>query len=264
MMAASLDGRRESRRLLRQLRARLRTRRRPVTLATVLVGQRYDSALYVRLKRRAAADVGIRTRLVRLPDRATESQLLQVIRRLNRDQRIHGILLQLPLPKQFNTNRIVRAIEPTKDVDGFHPENRKILPPPVAAVEHFIHMAKPGARPRVVLLGRRSVFTNRLIDRFSARGWPVTLRSKNWTAETRRADIIISARGRGPRLTASQVGARPIVIDVGIRKVRGRTVGDVAAEVWSKARAVTPVPGGVGPMTIYYVLANTYKLSQRL
>lgn len=265
MIAAKLDGRTESRRLLRLLAAKVRrSRQQHMTLATILVGRRYDSAMYVKLKRKAAAEVKIRTRPIQLPASVSSAKLRRVIQQLNRDRQVHGILLQLPLPKHLHTSTMVQYIHPDKDVDGFHPSNRRVVPPPVAAVEHFLTMAKRKNYTQVTILGKKSVFTEQLRDRFQPHGWYVHIVQSNWAAYTRKSDIIITALGRGPRLLASQVKRGAVVIDVGIRKLDGRTVGDVDPGVWTKASAITPVPGGVGPLTVYYVLANTYQLAHQL
>ena len=264
MIAKKLDGRTESRRLLHRLTQRVRKSRRPITLATILVGERYDSALYVRLKQQAAAEVGIRTKPIQLSEQVSETRLLATIQKLNQNHYIHGILLQLPLPPHLDTDKIIQAIDPTKDVDGFHPENEWIVPPPVAAVEHFIDMARLKKKSRVVILGKKSVFTKQLQSRFAGRGWKTEVLQHDWAAQTRQADVIVSVLGRGPRLNRGQVKSGAIVIDVGIRKLNGKTVGDVDQSVWTRAKAITPVPGGVGPMTVYYVLYNTYELATRL
>jgi methylenetetrahydrofolate dehydrogenase (NADP+)/methenyltetrahydrofolate cyclohydrolase len=263
MIADKLDGRTESRRLLHRLTQRVIKSRKPITLATILVGERYDSALYVRLKQQAAAEVGIRTKQIQLPEQVTESRLIATIEKLNQNGYVHGILLQLPLPEHLDTDKIIQLINPAKDVDGFHPENELIVPPPVAAVEHFLDMARPKGKSRVVILGRKSVLTTQLQNRFAGRGWKTEILEHNWASQTSQADIIICVLGRGPRLTGAQVKAGVIVIDVGIRKLKGKTVGDADQSVWAKAKAITPVPGGVGPMTVYYVLHNTYELATR-
>lgn len=264
MSAKILNGRSESQRLLQRLKAKVKKHRRPITLATILVGQRYDSALYVKLKRKAATEVGMKTRPIQLSEKISQRKLIAVINGLNSNPRVQGILLQLPLPKHLQTNQIILAINPAKDVDGFHPSTTEVVPPPVAAVEHFLDMAKPKVKSRVVILGRKSVFTQQLQNRFAGRGWKTLIMKQRWAAHTRQADILVSVLGRGPRLTSAQVKRGVIVVDVGIRKLRGKTVGDVDASVWTKAKAITPVPGGVGPMTVYYVLHNTYELAKRI
>lgn len=263
MIAKKLDGRMESRRLLHQLAQRVRKIKKPITLATILVGERYDSSLYVRLKQQAAAEVGIRTKPIQLPESVSAARLLDEIHKLNRNPHIHGILLQLPLPNGIDADGIIQAIDPKKDVDGFHPANDLIIPPPVAAVEHFLSMARPKRKARVAILGKASVFARQLEQRFTARGWTIDIVQSHWAAITKKADVIITVLGRGPRLTAAQVKRGVIVVDVGIRKLNGKTVGDANPSVWNKAQAITPVPGGVGPMTIYYVLANTLTLATK-
>lgn len=261
MIAQRLDGRQEADRLLRRLRRRVQQLRRPPRLATILVGERYDSSLYVRLKLAAAAKVGIRTEQYRLPATTNQRRLTSLIKRLNQNRAVDGILLQLPLPAHLNADQAVQVIDPRKDVDGFHPDNTYIVPPPVAAVIHFVRLALVRTRANVVILGKRSVFTDQLRQVFTAQHHRVTVVQRGWSAITKRADVIITVLGRGPRLLARHVRRAAVVVDVGIRNIGGHTVGDVTPGVWAKAKAITPVPGGVGPMTVAYVLDNTYQLA---
>ncbi len=263
MKATRLDGKREAQRLLRTLKRRLARRSRYPTLATILVGQRYDSAVYVRLKVAAAKKVGIQTIQCRLPENTSQRRLERLIDQLNTRRPVTGILLQLPLPSQLNADRAIRTINPRKDVDGFHPDNQAVTPPPVAAVLHFLALVKPKRQARVVILGKKSVFTEQLRSLFIKRGWRVSLVKARWATYTKKADIIVTVLGRGPRLLARQIKGGSIVIDVGIRHQRGKIIGDVDPDVWSKAKAVTPVPGGVGPLTVAYVLMNTCQLAKR-
>lgn len=264
--AIILNGRIESVRLLRRLRTKIRAGRRPITLATILVGQRYDSTVYVRLKVKAAADVGIRTEQHHLPERTSQRRLEQLIQRLNRRPGITGILLQLPLPAGLNADHAIAVLDPVKDVDGFHPDNHRVTPPPEAAVLHLLRVAKPKPRSRIVLLGRQSVFTEQLAARLSRQGHRAAIIPPvgRWRMTARSADVVITAVGRGPRLTGRDIKRGAIVIDVGIRHQRGKTVGDAAPSVWTVAKAVSPVPGGIGPLTVAAVLWNTYTLSEHL
>lgn len=262
MMAQRLNGRAAADRLLAQLQRQLRSYGSRPTLATILVGQRYDSALYIRLKIAAAKRIGLKAVEFRLPRTASMAKLKNLIARLNRRRSIHGILLQLPLPSRLNPNHAVLAISPRKDVDGFHPLNSYIVPPPVAAVLKLVDLGRPPQRSHVVILGRTTVFTRQLQDVFTKRGWTANILSKNWSQQTKNANVIVTVLGRGPKLLGSQVRRGAIVIDVGIRHEHGKTVGDVDSSVWSVAKAISPVPGGVGPLTVAYVLINTLKLAK--
>lgn len=261
MPAQRLNGRAAANRLLAQLHRQLRRRRTVPTLATIIVGGRYDSALYVRLKVAAAKRVGIRAEEYHLSASTSAPQLEQVIRRLNRRRSITGILLQLPLPSHLNADQAVLCIDPRKDVDGFHPNNTFIVPPPVAAVIKLIDLGHPPHRSRVAILGKTTVYTKQLQSVFDKRGWTAGIFSRNWGRATKKSNVIVTVLGHGPKLLATQVAKGAIVIDVGIRHEKGKTVGDVDPGVWAKAKAISPVPGGVGPLTVAYVLINCAKLA---
>lgn len=269
-MVKILDGKTEAERLLVQLRRRVRRWPKPVTLATILVGARFDSALYVKLKAAAAAGVGVRTEHFRFPRDVPQAKLLALILRLNRRRDIHGILLQLPLPRRLDTDRLVSAITPRKDVDGFHPRSH-LLPPTVAAVLYLLRLSRMRARAAAegrpaLIIGRDSVFSRRLQQELQRRGFRTAISAARHRIppNAKTADVIITALGRGPRLHGHHVKRGVVIIDVGIRRSRGRTVGDVAPTAWRPASAISPVPGGVGPLTVYYLLQNTYRLASRL
>lgn len=259
--AFRLNGRAAANRLLAQLHRQVRRHRRPIRLATILVGQRYDSSLYVRLKVAAAKRVGIVTERHVLPQTCSVTRLERLIFQLNRRSSVQGLLLQLPLPPHLNADRTVLAIDPRKDVDGFHPFNTLITPPPVAAVVKLIQLGRPPRRCQVTILGKTGVYTRQLAAVFTKRGWTTTIIDRQWGRYTKTSDIIVTVLGRGPKLLGRQVKRGAIVIDVGIRHEAGHTVGDVDPSVWSVAKAVSPVPGGVGPLTVAYVLINCYKLA---
>ncbi len=256
-MARRLDGRLAADQLLDQLQRR----KHKAKLATIVVGQRFDSKLYVKLKVAAAKRVGIATEQRHLPERTSEKTLLRLIRQLNHRPSITGILLQLPLPTHLHANRAIQTINPQKDVDGFHPNNTRIVPPPVAAVLKLIALGRPSKHSRVAILGKQTVYTKQLRSVFERRGWTVSIMSVQWTRFTKKSDIIVTVLGRGPKLLGSQVKPRAIVVDVGIRHEYGKTVGDVDQSVWTVAKAVSPVPGGVGPLTVAYLLYNTQYLA---
>lgn len=264
MIAQRLNGRSESERLLRRLKPRVAKLPRPLTLATILVGRRYDSALYVRLKTKAARRVGIKTAPYQLPSTTSQARLEQLIKKLNRTKSVTGILLQLPLPARLNADQAIAAMSPRKDVDGFHRLTAGIVPPPIGAVLQLLRLARPKRGIHAVILGRVSVFTRQLQAHLHAAGYHTLLlpTSSRIPPAVRRADIVVTALGHGPRLTGQQVKPGAIIIDVGIRKHGTSAIGDVAPSVWTKAKAVSPVPGGVGPLTVYWVLENTYLLGK--
>lgn len=263
MMAKVLDGRQEARALLRDLKKKVARRKKVITLASILVGSRFDSQLYVSLKVAAAKKVGINTAVWTLPTSITALQLADEITALNANQAIDAILLQLPLPSHIPTDAVVARISSRKDVDGFRAGRSRVQPPTIAAVIHLIAAAKPKVHSRIVLITKDSIFSQRLSTSLRAQGYMVTIftRSHGWRNTTQQADIIVTARGQGKRLTALDVHPGATVIDVGIRKHLGKTIGDVHPNVWQVAGAVSPVPGGVGPLTVAYLLYNTYRLA---
>lgn len=265
MIAKRLDGRRESARLLRVLTKRVKRQHRRITLATILVGQRYDSALYVKLKRQAAASAGMRTEYHHLAPTTNQAALERLIGQLNRRSTIDGILLQLPLPSQLDVDRAIAVMRPSKDVDGFHPANTVVVPPPVAAVLRLVAMGRPARGAFACLVAQPSVFSDRLAVEMERIGYAVATVEpyRGFGAIVSRADIVVTALGTGRRLTARDIKRGAIVVDVGIRKHGKKTAGDVDQSVWTKAKAISPVPGGVGPLTVAYVLWNTYTLARQ-
>ncbi len=256
-------------------------------LAVVLVGSDPASTSYVTAKEKACHEVGIYSDDNRLPAETSEAELLALIARLNRDERIHGILVQLPLPKHISEAKVIMAIDPDKDVDGFHPVNvgRMVIgedgflpctPHGVLVLLERCGVVLDGAE--VVVVGRSNIvgkpLANMLIQKGRRGNATVTVchtRTRNLAEHTRRADVIIAAAGRPGTITADMVREGAVVIDVGVNRVtdpsaaRGyRLVGDVDfAAVKEKASLITPVPGGVGPMTITMLLHNTVASAKR-
>jgi methylenetetrahydrofolate dehydrogenase (NADP+)/methenyltetrahydrofolate cyclohydrolase len=240
-------------------------------LVVVLVGDDPASAVYVRNKDRAAHATGFESRTIRLAATTSEAELLDVIARLNDDPATDGILVQLPLPRHISTAAIIRAIDPAKDVDGFHPENvaalalgaPRLVPCTPRGVMRLLDAAGvPVAGRRALVLGRSNIVGRPMAALLLAADATVTIahsRTTDLADECRRADILVAAVGRAEMVRADWIGAGATVIDVGInRTAAGTLVGDVdypaARDI---AGAITPVPGGVGPMTIACLLENT-------
>lgn len=244
------------------------------TLAAVLVGDDPASEVYIRNKRLACEKVGIESRLFRLPADVTQDDLLSLIAKLNRakDERVHGILVQLPLPKQIDATRILHAISPLKDVDAFHPENvgrivqgqPRFLPcTPHGIQQLLVRNGIEIAGKEVVVVGRSDIVGKPIAIMLMQRGADATVtvchsRTANLAAVTRRADILIVAIGQPKFIKAEMVKPGAAVIDVGIHRTESGLCGDVdfhaAREV---AGSITPVPGGVGPLTVTMLLHNT-------
>lgn len=265
MIAQRLNGTKESERIIQRLVSLTSSLRRPITLATILVGSRYDSALYVKLKRKAAARAGIHTTFFHLPEKVSQKKLEELLHTLNRDTTVYGILLQLPLPKHLDADAAIAVMDPKKDADGFHKANTFITPPPIAATLHLLKLAHPKPNSFATIVAKPSVFTERLAHELDRLGYPTAITSPhpNMSLLTTASDILITAIGTSVFIHAAEVKKGAIIIDVGIRKHGKKAVGDISPNVWNKAAAISPVPGGVGPMTIAYLLWNTYQLAKK-
>jgi methylenetetrahydrofolate dehydrogenase (NADP+)/methenyltetrahydrofolate cyclohydrolase len=246
-------------------------------LAVILVGEDPASNVYVRTKDRAAREAGIDTQTIRLPAETAQANLLATIQSLNDDPTIDGILVQLPLPPGINPLAVIEAISPAKDVDGFHPMNvghladgRPILIPctPLGVMKLLRAYNIETAGARAVVLGRSAIVGRpmaRLLVAADATTTIVHSRTRDLPAECRRADILIAAVGKPEMVQADWICPGATVIDVGINRLPdGRLVGDVAFEDCAAvAGAITPVPGGVGPMTVACLLENTLTAALR-
>jgi methylenetetrahydrofolate dehydrogenase (NADP+) / methenyltetrahydrofolate cyclohydrolase len=250
-------------------------------LAAVLVGDDPASEVYVRNKRNACEAVGIDSQLHRLPADTSSDELLRLIAKLNKDLAVHGILVQLPLPPQIDANRVLLAINPAKDVDAFHPENvgrlvqgrPRFLPcTPQGVQQLLLRSGIEIAGRHVVVLGRSDIVGRPLSIMLSQRGpggdATVTLchsRTPDLAAVTKIADILIVAIGKAEFVTADMVKPGAVVVDVGINRTASGLVGDVDFDaVREVAGAITPVPGGIGPLTIAMLLKNTLSAAQSL
>lgn len=256
------------------------------TLAAVLVGEDPASEVYVRNKGQACEKVGMGSRLVRLATNTSESELLDVVTSLNEDRGVHGILVQMPLPKQIRAERILDAVDARKDVDCFHPENvgllvqgrPRFLPcTPFGCLQILHRSGIPVAGKRAVVVGRSDIVGKPLAALLAAKDCPlgpqacnatVTVchsRSTDLPAITREADILLAAIGVARFIKAEMVKPGTVIIDVGINRLpTGKIVGDVDFEPVSQvASAITPVPGGVGRLTVTMLLDNTLVAAQQ-
>lgn len=250
-------------------------------LAAVLVGEDPASQVYVRNKQQACQRMGIESRLHKLPATTSAEELLALVRQLNEDRSVHGILVQLPLPKGIDESRILDAVDPLKDVDAFHPENVGLIvqnrPRFLPCTPHGIQqlLVRRGisiAGSHVVVLGRSDIVGKpmgmMLVQRGQGADATVTIchsRTKDLPSITRQADILVVAIGRAKFVTADMVKPGAVVIDVGINRTDAGLVGDVDFEAVKKvASQITPVPGGVGPLTITMLLHNTLAAARLL
>jgi methylenetetrahydrofolate dehydrogenase (NADP+)/methenyltetrahydrofolate cyclohydrolase len=254
---------------------------RPPGLATVLVGEDPASAVYVRSKNRATAEAGMVSFAHNLPDTTSETELLDLVAELNTDERVDGILVQLPLPPQIDAAQVIANIEPAKDVDGFNVINAGLLATGSSALVPCtplgcLHLLKSELGSleglNAVVIGRSNIVGKPMAMLLLAENATVTIahsRTHDLSAVVRSADIVVAAVGRAEMVRGSWIKPGATVIDVGINRLptddgKGRLVGDVAFdEAAEVAAAITPVPGGVGPMTIAMLMRNTLVAAHR-
>ncbi|MGN0578146.1 MAG: bifunctional methylenetetrahydrofolate dehydrogenase/methenyltetrahydrofolate cyclohydrolase FolD [Ruminiclostridium sp.] len=270
-MAIVIDGKAVSAKVKEQVRAEIEREGLKVGLAVVIVGNNQASRVYVNNKKKACEVCGIKSYEYALPEETTEEQLLELVDTLNADKNINGILVQLPLPKQINEEKIIERIAPEKDVDAFHAVNvgkimignYAFLPCTPAGVMELIHSTGTEVSGKeCVVIGRSNIVGKPMAMLLLHENATVTIchsRTKNLAEVCRRADILVSAVGRADFVTADMVKEGAVVIDVGMnRNAENKLCGDVKYdEVEKKASYITPVPGGVGPMTIAMLMKNT-------
>ena len=274
MAARIIDGRRIAAAVREEIRERIRRLRQDnfgvPGLAVIVVGDDPASAAYVRSKTTASEDVGIASRQITFPAFISHDELIGSVQELNRDSGVHGILVQLPLPKHLDERAVLETVDPTKDVDGFTyasigrlVENRaRFIPCTPAGILELLDREKiEVAAKHAVVVGRSEIVGKPVAMLLLHRHATVTIchsRTTDLAAETRRADILVAAVGRPRLVTGDMVKPDAVVIDVGINRVERKLVGDVDFDsVTPVASAITPVPGGVGPMTVAMLLKNT-------
>ena len=279
-MTTKLDGKKLSNEIKEELKTRVhRLQDKGITpcLAVVLVGDDPASQVYIRNKKRAAQKVGVKTLDNVLPASTSENEIIDLIYSLNNDPQVHGILVQLPLPQGINEDRVIQAILPSKDVDGFHPQNigklfmnkGELAPCTPNGIMHLLanyDIQLDGKR--VVIVGRSKIVGMPMIAMMLNANATVTVthsHTHNLKEITREADVVIVAVGKAEFLTGDYFKPNAVVVDVGMnRNEAGKLVGDVeAASTADKVAFMTPVPGGVGPMTIAMLLKQTIEIAER-
>ena len=269
-----IDGKKESALLRAEIKKEIslikeKTNKIP-GLSVILIGDFSPSQIYVKNKEKNSKEVGINSEVIKYPKEVTEQEVLVKIEELNNNENVSGILVQLPLPKQINKEKIINAIIPSKDVDGFHPINvgnlasgyKAIVPcTPLGCLLLIKKIEKNLLGKHAVILGRSNLNGKPMAQLLLKENCTVTIvhsKTKNLKEECQKADILVAAVGVANLVKGDWVKKDSIVIDVGINKVEGKIVGDVNFdEVKDKVKAITPVPGGVGPMTIACLLKNT-------
>ena len=278
-MATIIDGKMLSLKLKEEMKGRIAQMKEEgivPKLVVVLVGNDSASQVYVRNKHKSCGEVGIESEVITMPEETTQQELLEVVERLNQDNSVDGILVQLPLPKQIDEKTVLRAIRPDKDVDGFHPVNIGLLSigdecfAPATPSGIVVMLKEYGieiAGKHCVIVGRSNIVGKPMAALMLKENATVTVchsKTNNLAEITRQADILIVATGRRNTVTADMVKEGVVVIDVGMnRNELGKLCGDVDFEnVKEKASFITPVPGGVGPMTIAMLMNNVIKAAR--
>ena len=245
-------------------------------LTVILIGEYAPSKIYVRNKEKSAVEIGLKSEIIKYPDTVDEKTVLEKISELNKDENVSGILVQLPLPKHINNKKIIDAIDPNKDVDGFHPNNvgnlssgyESSIPCTPLGCHLLIKKIEPNLNgKKAVVLGRSNLNGKPMTQLLLKENCTVTIahsKTKNLKEECLKADILVVAVGIPKLVKGDWIKKGSIVIDVGINKTEEGIVGDVDFDEVSKfAKAITPVPGGVGPMTIACLLKNTIECFKR-
>jgi methylenetetrahydrofolate dehydrogenase (NADP+)/methenyltetrahydrofolate cyclohydrolase len=269
-----MDGKSLARRVRAEVAREVAELGRPLGLATVLVGDDPASGVYVRRKQEACREVGIEAFDQVLPKDTEEAELLALVERLNADERVTGILVQLPLPEQIDEDRVIRALAPIKDVDGFHPVNAGqllqgeptfVAATPAGVMELLREYDVPLVGVRAIVVGRSNIVGKPMALLLLAEHATVTMchsRTRDLAAVVGEADVVVAAVGRPDTVTGEMLKEGAAVVDVGINRTAEGLVGDVSADARERAGLLTPVPGGVGPMTIASLLRNTVRAAR--
>jgi len=269
--ARTLSGHEAAEAVYKELKEKLASLSFVPSLRVIRLGEDPASVSYVRLKDRRARELGLRSQVEVYPEDFPEEALLERIEALNRDEDVDGILVQLPLPRHIRAERILEAISPLKDVDGFHPVNvgrlwsggEGLFPcTPLGVIRLLRHYGVELRGKEVVVIGRSNIVGKPLAALLLREDATPTLahsKTENLPEVTRRAQVLVVAAGRPHLVRKAWVRPGAVVVDVGVNRVEGRLLGDVHPEVAEVAGALTPVPGGVGPMTVAMLMANTVK-----
>ncbi len=273
MTAQIIDGKQIAKQILTDIKTQVSKSQIAPKLSIILVGNDEASLIYVRNKQKAAAEAGIITELHHLKDTATQTEVLELTDKCNKDNSVNGIIVQLPLPKHLNTNEIINSISPIKDVDGFHPYNTGLLQnneepyfiaaTPLGIITLLKSVISDLSGKNAVLIGASLIVGRPLATLLLNKECTITvthIHTKNIKELTTKADILVAACGVANMVKKDWIKEGAILIDVGINRENGKLCGDIDFDdVKDKAGAITPVPGGVGPMTVAMLLQNTYR-----
>lgn len=258
-----LDGKKLSRQILYNVGKNIKKYNLRPALAVILIGENPGSIVYVRLKQKAAQHIGIKFQKYQFSDTAEQEKITNIIKQLNKNKNIHGIIVQLPLPKHLDPDFIIKTIAPEKDVDGFQDKSH-FLSPAHQGVIRLLKQTKQSLKgKKAVIINKNPVFYNPLILLLEQQGIESSCQVKP-DMGFKQADIIITALGKPYCIKPEMIKKNAIVIDIGYSRVKGSPQGDVDPSVRKKSNYVSPVPGGVGPLTVAYLLKNIYLSAKRM
>lgn len=257
-----LDGKKIAKTIKKQLQTAIKKQKLKPGLAVVLIGKNLSSVVYVNLKQKAAQKIGINFKKFALDGRISQKRVLNLINRLNKNKNIHGIIVQMPLPKHLNPDIIIKSILLQKDVDGFRSKSKFLSPTHQAIIRLIKKTGKDLKNKKAVILSKNPVFANPLIQLLQKLNikscWRVSP-----SKDLKTADIVITILGKSKIIKPEMIKKGSIIIDAGYTRFKGKPMGDVDPRVKQKAAYVSPVPGGVGPLTVVYLLKNVYLSAKR-
>jgi methylenetetrahydrofolate dehydrogenase (NADP+)/methenyltetrahydrofolate cyclohydrolase len=262
MPAHLLLGKTSADQILRQIKHKLSKTKQKPCLAVILVGQNHSSVAYIRIKERACQRVGIKFQKHFLPTNASTNQLIKLIKKINRDNKIQGLIVQLPLPKNIKTHLVTAAISPKKDLDGFV-VNSNFISPVYQGVFFLIKRSKIKlAQKKAIILANSQIFAQPLQKMFQRKGVAISaivLPKQKLLTPIKKADIIITALGQAHFLKPKMIKSGCLIIDVGFSRLNHKLAGDVDPRCAQRAGHLSPVPGGIGPLTVAFLLKNLIK-----
>lgn len=234
-------------------------------LAVIMIGKNKTLQIFLNLKQRSARKLNFYFKKFLLPVKVKEEKVISLINNLNQDKKIHGIIVQFPLPRKFNPSKIIKTILPEKDIDGFHPKT-KFIPPVHQAILKLLSSYKIKIKnKKVVILANSLIFAKPLQKIFKKRGAKVKIILKRYSSQLKKADILIIAIGRPKFLKKEMIKKGVVIIDVGYSRIKKKAFGDVDFESCAeKASALSPVPGGIGPLTVAYLMKNVFESAKML
>jgi len=256
-----LNGKKIAKRIKKTLMTKIKRMKNKPGLAVILVGKNPNSLVYVKLKEKIAKEIGINFKKIILSAKISQKRLLKLINKLNKNKKINGIIIQLPLPKHFNTNKIIQEILPEKDIDGFHPKT-KFISPTHQAILRLLKETKTNLKnKKAIIFVKNKIFAQpleKLLRKRKIKTKIIYFKEKKYKNKIKKADILIVALGKPKFIKEKMIKKNSIVIDVGYNRIKGKPIGDVDKKCYKKAKSISPVPGGVGPLTVIYLMKNVY------